>query len=332
MPDDELFEVAALNKLSRPDVLHQQIERLMADSRSERFLNDFVEQWLETNKVGEMQPDTSLYPEYDSDLERAMIKETQWFIREMFVNDLSLSNLIDSDWTILNDRLARHYGIEGVDGNGFRKVSLDNTKTVRGGLLTQASILNVTSNGTTTSPVVRGVWLLDRLLGTPAPPPPPDVPPIDPDIRGASTIQQQLEKHRSIEACASCHRKIDPYGLALENFDVIGGWRENYRALIQESGSVRPRLGEGKPVISADTLPKLGRYESFRDFRELLKKNERLVFQNVAEKLATYALGRRMTFADQADLEQVVNVSRTKGGGLKTMISTLIKSPLFRRP
>jgi hypothetical protein len=330
-PDAELLALAAKGTLSQPAELKRQTERLLADAKAERFLKDFTGQWLQTSKVGEMQPDKTLYPEYDEELERAMVRETQLFIREMLVHDLSLTNLIDSDWTMLNARLARHYGIEGVQGNEFRKVQLDKSKTVRGGLLTQASILNITSNGTTTSPVVRGVWLLEHLLGTPAPPPPPDVPAIEPDIRGATTMQEQLAKHRTIAQCAACHRKIDPFGFALENFDVIGGWRENYRALVQVKGQ-RPRRGEGKAVIAADELPKLGAYKSFPEFRALLLKNEPLVFRNTAEKLATYALGRRMGFGDRADLEHIVQSTKAEGGGLRTMLVTLVQSPLFQRP
>lgn len=332
MADAELQALAAQGKLSQPAELRKQAARLLADPKAERFRKDFVGQWLGTTKVGEMQPDKGLYPEYDDDLERAMVEETQLFIREMLVSDLSLTQLIDSDWTMLNDRLARHYGIPDVQGNEFRKVKLDKSQTVRGGLLTQASVLSITSNGTTTSPVVRGVWLLEHLLGTPAPPPPPDVPPIEPDIRGASTIQEQLSKHRDIAQCAACHKKIDPYGLALENFDVIGGWRDNYRALIQEKGRPRAQLGDGKPVSAADSLPQLGAFAGFEEFRALLKKNEHLVFHNFAEKVATYALGRRMTFADREDLDAIVKATQAQGGGMKTMITTFIESPLFSRP
>lgn len=331
MPDEELSALAAKGALSNAAALKKQTSRMLADPRAERFLKDFTGQWLQTTKVGEMQPDKSLYPEYDDELERAMVQETQLFIREMLTHDLSIANLLDSDWTMLNDRLARHYGIEGVNGNEFRKVSLDRSKTVRGGLMTQASILSITSNGTTTSPVVRGVWLLERLLGTPAPPPPPDVPPIEPDIRGASTINEQLAKHRNIAQCAACHAKIDPYGIALENFDVTGGWRESYRALV-EAKNGRKTLGEGKPVQPGDKLPKLGSFTGFTEFRSLLKKNETLVFQNVAEKLATYALGRSLGFADREDIDQIVKTTRANGGGLRTMVGELVTSPLFRRP
>jgi hypothetical protein len=261
-----------------------------------------------------------------------MVEETRSFVREILRKDLSLTNLLDSDWAMLNDRLARHYGISGVEGNHFRLVTLDKDETVRGGLLTQASILNITSNGTTTSPVVRGVWVLDRLLGTPAPPPPPDVPAIEPDIRGAGTIQEQLAKHRSIEQCAACHRKIDPYGIALESFDVIGGWREKYRALEPTANPNRPKLTDGQTVVSSDSLPGLGQFEDFRRFRELLLKKEELVFENMVRQLATFALGRSMDFADQAELKQIVVATRTEGGGMKTMIRELVASELFRRP
>lgn len=331
MPDDELMRLAAQNKLSQPAELKKQTARLLADPRADRFMRDFTGQWLQTSKVGEMQPDKTLYPEYDEDLERAMVQETQLFMRELLVNDLSLANLLDSDWTMLNDRLARHYGIDGVSGNTFRKVRLDKSRTMRGGLLTHASILSITSNGTITSPVVRGVWLLERLLGTPAPPPPPDVPPIEPDIRGASTINEQLERHRNIAQCAACHAKIDPYGIALENFDVTGGWRENYRALF-EARSGRKTLGQGKRVQPADKLPKLGPFAGFTEFRALLRKNEHLVFQNVAEKLTIYALGRSLGFADREVIQSIVETTRANGGGLRTMIETLIQSPVFKRP
>jgi hypothetical protein len=332
LPDNTLHQCAEQSRLTEPSQLLQQAQRLLDDPKSERFLKDFVGQWLQTSKVGEMQPDASLYPEYDAELERAMVQETQLFIREMLVEDLSLTNLIDSDWTMLNDRLAAHYGIPAIEGNHFRKVKLDKAQTVRGGLMTQASFLSVTSNGTTTSPVVRGVWVLDRLLGTPAPPPPPDVPPIEPDIRGASTIQEQMEKHRTITQCGTCHARIDPYGLALENFDVIGGWRDHYRALIQPDPSAKSKLGQGKPVIASDHLPQQGDFGDFRQFRQLLLQEENLVYHNVAEKLATYALGRRLGFADRDDLQEIVQTTRAAGGGLRTLLLTFVQSPLFQRP
>ncbi|QDU92662.1 DUF1592 domain-containing protein [Lignipirellula cremea] len=332
LPDAPLVELAAAGQLSQPDVLRKQVDRMLEDPKSERFLKDFVGQWLKISNLGEMQPDANLYPEYDADLERAMVEETESFVREMLLHDLPLRNLIDSDWAMLNDRLAQHYGIPGVEGNRFRRVALDKSATVRGGLLAQASILNITSNGTTTSPVVRGVWVLERLLGSPASPPPPDVPAIEPDIRGATTIQEQLEKHRSIEQCAACHRKIDPYGMALENFDVIGGWRDNYRALKPTANPNRPQRIEGQAVISADSLPQQGDFADFREFRALLLQREDLLERNVARQLAKFALGRSLGFADEGPLASLVATVDASDGGLKTMIRELVASELFRRP
>jgi hypothetical protein len=251
---------------------------------------------------------------------------------EMFNRDLPLAQLIDSDWTMLNEPLAKHYGIEGVLGPDFRRVSLDKSKTVRGGLLTQASIHAVTSNGSTTSPVTRGMWVLEKLLGTPTPPPPPDVPAIEPDIRGATTIKQQLAKHREIEACNSCHKKIDPPGFALESFDVIGGWRENYRALTEAQGQSRPKLIDGPPVQSDGEWLGVGRFASFVEFRELWKKQDHLVTENVTHQLATFALGRAPGFADRQSLKEIATQAREKSSGLRSVVLDIIASPVFINP
>src|SRR5207248_476227 len=197
-------------------------------------------------------------PEYDNVLKVAMVKEALLFFDEVLKNDLSLTNFVASDFTMLNERLAKHYGIPGVEGQEFRKVALP-PDSHRGGVLTMAAVLKVTANGTSTSPVLRGAWVLDRILGTPPPKPPADVPAVEPDIRGATTIRQQLAKHRALATCATCHAKIDPPGFALESFDVIGGWRENYRT----SGRGKPvtvdgrkmHYLEGPKVDPADVLP-----------------------------------------------------------------------------
>jgi len=331
-PDDELLQAAASGQLSDPQALNQQVERMLADPKSQRFIQDFTSQWLRTDEVGVMLPDQNLYPEYDKELERSMVEETQGFMAEMFYKDLPLANLIDSDWAILNERMAKHYGIEGVEGPQFRKVMLDKSQTVRGGILTHASILTVTSNGTTTSPILRGVWLLDYFLGTPAPPPPPDVPVIEPDIRGATNIKEQLAAHRNIPQCASCHVKIDPFGVALENFDVIGGWRENYRALDSDNGGRRPKLVDGKPVLSNDTILNVGPYEDFNQFRQILLEQQHLVYHNMAAQLARFALGRNLNFADRDDLQTIVNQTTARNAGMRTMVHALIQSPLFQTP
>ncbi|MEY5009673.1 MAG: hypothetical protein RLZZ253_812 [Verrucomicrobiota bacterium] len=331
-PDDELLKAAADGSLLDAAKRRAQAQRMMADARAKRFLTDFTGQWLRVREVGVMRATADLYPEYDLELEAAMRGETDHFIREMFERDLPLTQLIDSDWTMLNERLAKHYGIEGVRGPDFRLVSLDKTKTVRGGLLTQASIHAVTSNGSVTSPVARGKWLLDNFLGTPAPPPPPDVPPIEPDIRGATTIKEQLSKHRQIASCASCHRKIDPLGFALENFDVIGGWRENYRALTEGKGRQRAQLTKGPAVQPADDWLGVGKFAGFSEFRELVMKRDHLVIENVTHQLATFALGRAPGFADREPLKAIATKARVQGKGMKTVALDLIASPIFAEP
>jgi hypothetical protein len=328
-PDDELLKAAADGSLLDATKRRTQAERMLADARSARFVNDFTGQWLRVREVGVMKANADLYPEYDAELEAAMRAETEQFIAEMFRRDLPLANLIDSDWAMLNQRLAKHYGIEGVVGPDFRRVSLDKSKTVRGGLLTHASIHAVTSNGSTTSPVIRGTWMLEKFLGTPAPPPPPDVPAIEPDIRGATTIKEQLAKHRDIASCASCHRKIDPPGFALENFDVIGGWRDNYRALVEPRPGARAKLSDGPPVDSADEWAGVGRFTSFQEFRELVKKREDLVTQNLTHQLATFALGRVPGFADRQPLAAIATKVREKKGGMKSLVLDIVSSPVF---
>ncbi|TLD70374.1 DUF1592 domain-containing protein [Phragmitibacter flavus] len=331
-PDETLLAAAADGSLLDPAKRRAQAQRMIADARSERFLKDFTGQWLRVREVGIMRADANLYPEYDLELEAAMRLETEQFIAEMFRRDLPLHQLIDSDWTMLNERLARHYGIPDVVGPDVRRVSLDKTKTVRGGLLTHASIHALTSNGSTTSPVARGVWLLEKFLGTPSPPPPPDVPAIEPDIRGATTIKDQLSKHRDIATCASCHKKIDPLGFAMENFDVIGNWRDNYRALSDSNAGRRAKLIDGPPVHSADEWLGTGKFSSFQEFRELVKKREDLVAQNLTHQLATFALGQRPGFADREPLHAIANKSRQSQSGMRTLVLDLITSPVFTEP
>ena len=228
MPDEELLTLAEQGKLTQPETLRGQVERMLKHPKAAAFTENFVGQWLGLRDIDATEPSHLLYPEFDDMLKVSMVRETELFFDEVLKNDLSLTNFVASDFTMLNGRLAKHYGIPGVDGLEFRKVALP-PGSHRGGVLTMASVLKVTANGTTTSPVLRGAWVLDRILGTPPPKPPADVPAIEPDIRGATTIREQLAKHRQIASCASCHVKIDPPGFALESFDVIGGWRDHYR-------------------------------------------------------------------------------------------------------
>ena len=231
-----------------------------------------------------------------------MVKEVYLFFDEVLKNDLSLTNFVASDFTMLNGRLAEHYGIPGVEGLEFRKVSLP-PDSHRGGVLTMAGVLKVTANGTTTSPILRGAWVLDRILGTPPPKPPVDVEAVEPDIRGATTIREQLAKHRQVAACAGCHAKIDPPGFALENFDVIGGWREHYRSIgdgepVTVDGR-RMRYQNGPPVDAADVLPDGRRFRNIDEYKQLLLADKDQLARALAEKLLTYATGAPPTTADR---------------------------------
>ncbi len=237
-PDETLRQLAESRRLHDTNILQQQTERLLNDPRSQRFVNAFLDYWLELRHLAASAPDAELYPEYQLDdlLVESMISETQLFFTELLKRNHSVTNLVGSNFAVINERLAKLYDISGVEGVALRPVKLP-PESVRGGLLTQASVLKVTSNGTTTSPVTRGAWIMGRLLGKPAPPPPASIPAVEPDTRGVTTIRAQLEKHRSEESCNSCHRNIDPPGFALESFDVMGAWRDRYRS-----------LGEGEPV------------------------------------------------------------------------------------
>src|SRR5262249_41396550 len=258
MPDEELLTLAEQEKLSQVDVLRTQVERMLNDPRATAFIENFVGQWLGLRDIDFTLPDPRLYPEFDEMLKESMVRETRLFFDELLKNDVSLTNFVVSDFTMLNGRLAKHYGIPGVEGWQFRKVLLP-PDSHRGGVLTMASVLKVTANGTNTSPVVRGAWVLDRILGTPPPRPPEGPPAGQPDHPPATTIREQLAKHRQIASCAACHAKIDPAGFALESFDVIGGWRESYRSVgngkpVMVDGRRMPYL-QGRKVDPADVLP-----------------------------------------------------------------------------
>ena len=276
-PDAELRGLAERGKLHQPKILRAQTDRLLNDPKSRRFVDAFTDYWLDLRKVDDNSPSSTLYNDYELDdpLKLAAVEETRLFVGELLRADLPATNIVSSNFTFLNERLAEHYGISGVNGAAMRRVTLP-VDCLRGGLLTQASVLKVTANGTTTSPVIRGHWITERILGIETPPPPPKIPSIEPDIRGAVTIRQQLEKHRADPSCASCHSKMDPSGFALESFDVMGGWRDHYRAA-KEGVTPAPGVGmDGQrftfyyalPVDCTGTLPD-GR--AFQDVRELKK-------------------------------------------------------------
>jgi Protein of unknown function (DUF1588)/Protein of unknown function (DUF1585)/Protein of unknown function (DUF1592) len=284
-------------------------------------------------------PDSALYPEHDSVLQWSIGAETHAFFNELLTHYLSVRNVVHSDFAMLNSRLAKHYGIAGVDDMTLRKVTLP-PDSPRGGVLTQASVLKVTANGTSTSPVVRGAWVLDRIMGTPADPPPPGVPAIEPDIRGAVTVRQQLEKHRNSTTCATCHVKMDPPGVALESFDVIGMWRDVYRVL-DPTKADKPIIGHpgmeipikynpGLPVDASDKLADGRAFTDIRTFKQLLMSDPDQIARTVASKLAIYATGAPITFADRAEIDRIIATTRAKDHGFRSLIHAVVQSPLFQ--
>jgi hypothetical protein len=276
-------------------------------------------------------PDGTLYPEYDDNLKTAMLKETSLFFDEILKQDLPITNFVASDFTFLNARLAKHYGISGVEGTEMRKVALS-PESHRGGVLTMGSVLKVTANGTTTSPVLRGAWVLERILGTPPPKPPPNIPAIEPDIRGATTIREQLAKHREVDSCASCHSKIDPPGFALESFDVIGGWRENYRALTNggQKDSQGRRVRPGPAVDAGDVLPGGRRFRNIDEYKQLILEDKDQLTRSLAEKLLAYGTGAAPTAADKPQIDEVVSRVHDKGYGFRALVHEIVQSPIFQ--
>jgi hypothetical protein len=336
-PDAKLLSLAQAGKLSQPSVLREQTERLLLDSRGAHFTRHFLGQWLNLREIDFTTPDKQLYPEYDPLLRYAMLGETEHFFTEMLQHNRSVLEFVDSDWTFLNERLAQHYGIEGVRGVDLRKVSL-RPEHHRGGVLTHASVLKVSANGTTTSPVVRGAYVLQRILGIEPPPPPPGVPGVEPDIRGATTLREQLEKHRSNASCNSCHKVIDPPGFALESYDVMGGYREHYRSLGKDFPRPDPSLTNGKhvewrvgPKVDASGQTPEGKsFANLEEYkRHLLAQPERFTTA-LAEKLATYASGRGLGFSDRPELQRIARTVAAQGYGLRDLVHTVVQSEIFR--
>lgn len=335
LPDQELLSAAAENQLSQPEFLRQQVERMLNSDKARRFTENFTGQWLDLRRIDATIPDPQLYGDFDGVLLWAMPLETRLFFDEVLKHDLSLKEFVDSDWTMLNERLARHYGITGVEGNHFRRVQLA-ADSFRGGVMTHAAVLKVTADGTTTSPVLRGKWVLEKIVGTPPAPPPPDIPAIEPDIRGATTIRQQLEKHRNTAACATCHRHIDPPGFALESYDPIGGYRQFYRASTRTPGGI-VQLPDytGRAFYRGPNVEQGGETHdghSFRDINEyktLLLQDPDQLARNLTEKLLIYATGAEIQFADREIVEQIVATLRTQNYGFRSLVHAVVQSRLF---
>ena len=337
-PDAKLRELAAQGALRKPTILRAQVDRMLADARAQQFVNSFLDYWLDLRKVNITSPDELLYCDYylDDHLVESATFETRAFFAELVRGDLPARNLIASDFVMVNERLANLYGLSGVQGSQIRRVTLP-PDSVRGGLLTQASVLKVTANGTTTSPVVRGAWMMERILGKPAPPPPAGVPAVEPDIRGATTLRQQLEKHRTNPSCNTCHAKIDPAGFALENFDVFGAWRDKYRALAE--GEKAPGVGKNgqkfafryiQPVDASGSLPNGRNFKDVRELKKLLLQDEQQIARNLTNQLLVFATGTPTQFSDRPKVEALLSRASKKDYGVKSLIHLLIESEMFR--
>lgn len=338
-PDEELRTLAAKKQLHKQDVLRAQTERLLNDQKSRRFVEAFLDYWLELRKITATAPDEKLYSDYylDDLLTESALEEPRLFFAELLREDLPARHLVASDFAMLNERLAAHYGLPPVPGVALRRTALP-PESVRGGLMTQAAVLKVTANGTTTSPVLRGAWILERILGEKAPPPPPNLPAVEPDIRGAVTLRQQLEKHRTVQSCNTCHAKIDPPGFALENFDVMGGWRERYRA--EEGGELAQGIAKSGqkfafhyalPVDATGELADGRKFGDIREFKKLLLTNEKQIARNLARQFTVYATGASVRFADREEIERILQRASSSHYGVRSLLHELVQSELFLR-
>lgn len=334
-PDEDLLAAAAAGKLTGdPAALIAQADRLLKSPKAARFVADFTDAWLDLRNIEFTSPDERLFPEFDRWLQQSMVDETRAYFAELIASNRPASHLVKSDFAMLNSRLAAHYGIDGVEGPKLRRVALP-ADSVRGGFLTQGSVLKVSANGTNTSPVVRGAWVLERILGVTPPPPPPAVPGVEPDIRGATTLREQLDKHRHLESCQGCHRLIDPPGFALESFDPIGGWRDHFRSLGEgervdtEVNGRRVQYKLGRPVDAAGAFRDGRAFSGYVEFREHLAAEPDTLSRTLATKLLVFATGREMGFSDRPVIDEIVRKNAAKGHGVRDLLHAVIQSDLF---
>ena len=315
MPDGELLALADRGELRKPGVLQAQVQRMLADTRSTALVDNFAGQWLQLRLLRTLSPDAETYKNFDDKLRLAMVKETELFFDHIVKNDRPVTEFLDADYTFVNERLARHYGIPNVNGSEFRYVQLKDKEKRRGGLVTQASILTVTSNPTRTSPVKRGKWIYENILGLQAPEVPPGVPEL-PKGKLKGTLRQQMEQHRADPACAGCHAKLDPLGFGLENFDAIGGYRwQDNKINIDASG----------------VLPDGSKFNGPAELRQVLLEKSDLFRKCLAEKLLTYALGRGLEYYDKCLLDQVGEKVRSNGDKFSALVTAIVESDAFQK-
>ena len=319
MPDPELRKLADQGKLAKN--FRAQLLRMLDDPKSDRFIESFTDQWLNLKEIDFTTPDRRMYRTFDDIVKQSMLEETRAFVKALIENNAPIRNLIQSDFSMLNERLARFYGLHELlelkPGQGLQRVNLRDLP--RGGLVTQGSVLKVTANGTTTSPVIRGVWVNERILGMEIPPPPSDVPAVEPDIRGAVSIRDQLDKHRNNESCATCHRNIDPAGFALENFDPVGLPRSRY-------GS----RNSGARIDASGITPEGKEFTGLREWKAIYVQRPELLTKSFARHLLTYATGAAPRFSDQNLLDEIVEESRKDGFRVRSILVAALQSDIFK--
>ncbi len=336
-PDEKLVALANSNRLHEKEILKHEVERMLKDAKSNRFVDDFLGQWLKLRNIATNDPDKKLYPEFSPYLQDSMLAETRAYFRELLDKNLDATYLVKSDFVMVNEKLAKHYGMTAVTGAQIRRVELPKD-CPRGGFLTQSAILKVTANGTTTSPVPRGAFVMERILGQKPEPPPPNIAAVEPDVRGSNTIRELLDKHRNSATCASCHAKIDPPGFAMESFDVIGGYRTRYRSLGEgdkpERGVIDPFIGInfklGPKVDASGVLPDGRKFSGIGGMQAMLAADSDVLLKNLANQFAVYGTGRPVTFGDRAAISSIVASTKKNGGGVRTLLHELLQSELFQ--
>jgi len=323
-PDDALLEAAAKGTLRTPDVLRSQVARMLKDPKAARFSDSFSKQWLQLRHVGMFPPDKKLYPTYDDYLQKSMVGETTSFFREVLTKNLSLREFLDSDWTMMNARLAEHYLISGIEEDRFERVAL-NAESKRGGILTQASILSLTSDGTRHRPVHRGKWVLESIIGKSPPPPPANVKPIEPTPakQPKATLRMKLDAHKNDPNCASCHKKIDPLGFAFDNYDAIGRWRTE--EVVKDGEGNNPKVDASGELVDGR------KFKDAAEFKKLMIGDIDKFNAAFVEKLAIFGLRRSMTFDDRADLAKIAKQTKAADYRVASIVEILVLSDLFQK-
>ena len=340
-PDPALMGLAAAGQLRDADTLRRETDRLISSPSFDRFIENFTDYWLDLRDIRRDEPDIRLHPEYrfDDYLIESMERETRAFFTAMIRDNLSAAVLVDTDFVYANDRLALHYALDPLSGSHLQKVVLPDDSPY-GGLLTQAAIMKVTANGTSTSPVIRGAWIMERLLGQPPPPPPTSIPAVEPDIRGARTIRELLALHTKSDSCAGCHARFDPIGFALENFDVLGGWRIRYRGTEKNSEKREPVTGIDRaghdfaytlaePVDASGQLLDGRRFQDIHKLKALLASNTRQLAGNLLHQFTLYSTGTPVRFSDRAEIESILDACESDGYRVRDLIHSLVQSRIF---